>query len=93
MNDFANRTIRAIADDARRPLTSDIETVDTYNTRTAIDMMSDDGLERVYQWLDGMRRQFPLNGSPLFEVHRILIEALRDDVGVAIAKREGSKES
>jgi len=92
VNDFdrarqlADRTVLAIAEDAVRPLTG--VTIALDHTGLALDRMSDDGLERVWSWLDSMCRQYPLSGSPLFEVHRMLMEAMRDDMAVEMARRE-----
>lgn len=92
MNDFdraktlAERTVLAIAENAVRPLTGDA--VELHHTALALDRMSDEGLERVWSWLDSLTRQYPLSGSALFETHHMLVEAIRDDMGAEMARRE-----
>ena len=92
MNDFdrardlADRTVAAIAENAVRTPTGDYAPL--HHAALALDTTSDEGLERVWTWLDSMCRQYPLSGSPLFEPHRILIEAIRDDIGAEMARRE-----
>jgi hypothetical protein len=90
MNDpsrqFSERTIKSISDDDQRKATGDDIALD--HTRWALDITSERGLERTWQWLDSLTRQYPLNGI-LFQQHRVIIEGLKEDIEVEMARREG----
>jgi hypothetical protein len=84
MKDFGDRTIKAISDDDF--LETSYPEADASSTKFTIGGLSDQGLERVYSWLDSMTRQHPLNGS-LYHAHRTLIEAVRQDVSAEMSRR------
>lgn len=76
-DDLANRSVRAIVDDAFLPQQREGSSAD--RTAFTVGGFSDTGLERIEWWLQSMLRQHPLTG-PMFEPHRTLLEAVLDDV-------------
>lgn len=85
--DLAVRSMGAVVDDQSRPATGDYAPLE--RTRFAIDILSDAGLERVKTWVTDLSRRHPLS-SPLYAMHREIIEALADDLAQEMTKREAA---
>ena len=82
---LAERSIARIADDAFAE--QHVDGSEAQRLAFTLGTLSEDGLERVEAWLAGMLRQHPLDASPLFTAHRVLIESVLDDVRAEMSRR------